>query len=295
MNKQFQFPTYKQMYLGERRKLKRFRQYIRYRFYTLYCHKEIKQFEDYINQNPKFIPLFSSYYYRVNALLYKYCDNRFNKQQRKNAICQTLTQAQTFLGEKNLDLLLNQQKILLFQATSEIALYLQLNCIDPLEGFFAIHLQKGNERLYDASFALLENKQLLIASIQGSSLDNAPEEIKLATKQLHGIRPAFLLVHIFKMLCEIKQFQLLGIPKKHQAKYRFNDFSRLLFDYDAFWADNGGEFKQNYWYIPNTIEQKTMEEIPSKKRSMYKKRYEMLANIKQQLNNFILGKHKDLL
>lgn len=283
MNKQFQFPTYKQMYIGERRKLKRFRQYIRYFFNTLYCRKEIKQFEDYINQNPKFIPLFSSYCYRVNALLYKYCDNRFNKQQRKNAICQTLTQAQTFLGEKNLDLLLNQQKILLFQATSEIALYLQLNYIDPLEGFFAIHLQKGDEGLYDASFALLENKQLLIASTQGSSLDNAPEEIKLATKQLHGIRPAFLLVHIFKMLCEIKQFQLLGIPKKHQAKYRFNDFSRLLFDYDAFWADNGGEFKQNYWYIPNTIEQKTMEEIPSKKRSMYKKRYEMLDNIKQSL------------
>ena len=219
----------------------------------------------------------------MNALLYKYCDNRFNKQQRKNAISQTLTQAQTFLGEKNLDLLLNQQKILLFQATSEIALYLQLNYIDPLEGFFAIHLQKGNERLYDASFALLENKQLLIASTQGSSLDNAPEEIKLATKQLHGIRPAFLLVHIFKMLCEIKQFQLLGIPKKHQAKYRFNDFSRLLFDYDAFWADNGGELKQNYWYIPNIIERKSMDDIPSKKRSMYKKRYEMLDNIKQSL------------
>lgn len=283
MNRQFQFPTYKQMYIGERRKLKRFRQYIRYSITTLYCHKEIKQFEDYINQNPKFIPLFSSYYYRVNALLYKYCDNRFNKQQRKNAICKTLTQAQTFLGEKNLDLLLNQQKILLFQATSEIALYLQLNCIDPLEGFFAIHLQKGDERLYDASFALLENKQLLIASTQGSSLDNAPEEIKLATKQLHGIRPAFLLVHIFKMLCEIKQFQLLGIPKKHQAKYRFNDFSRLLFDYDAFWADNGGAFKQNYWYIPNIIERKSMDDIPSKKRSMYKKRYEMLDNIKQSL------------
>lgn len=283
MNRQFQFPTYQQMYANEIRKLKRFRQYIRYQFYTLYCHKEIKQFEDYINQNPKFISLFSSYYYRVNALLYKYCDNRFNKQQRKNAICQTLTQAQTFLGEKNLDLLLNQQKILLFQATSEIALYLQLNCIDPLEGFFAIHLQKGDERLYDASFALLENKQLLIASTQGSSLDNAPEEIKLATKQLHGIRPMFLLVYIFKMLCEIKQFQLLGIPKKHQVKYRFNDSSRLLFDYDAFWADNGGALKQNYWYIPNTIERKSMDDIPSKKRSMYKKRYEMLDNIKQSL------------
>lgn len=281
MNKQFYFPTYQQMYIGERRKLKRFRQYLRYSFTTLYCHKEIKQFEDYINQNPKFIPLFSSYYYRVNALLYKYCDNRFNKQQRKNAICQTLTQAQTFLGEKNLDLLLNQEKILLFQLTDEIALYLQLNCIDPLEGFFAIHLQKGNERLYDASFALLENKQLLISSIQGSSLDNAQEEIKLATKQLHGIRPAFLLVYIFKMMCEIKQFQLLGIPKKHQAKYRVNDFSRLLFDYNSFWKENGGEFKQHYWYIPNTIKQKTMEEIKSKKRSMYKKRYEMLSNIKQ--------------
>lgn len=283
MNKQFQFPTYKQMYIGERRKLKRFRQYIRYRFYTLYCHKEIKQFEDYINQNPKFIPLFSSYYYRVNALLYKYCDNRFNKQQRKNAICQTLTLASQFLGKNNIDLLLEKQKIRLFQCTDEIALYLNINPLDPLEGFFSINLQKGNERLYDASFALFEPNQLLIASIQGKKGDTAAEEIKWATKQLHGIRPAFLLVYIFKMLCEIKQFQLLGIPKKHQAKYRFNDFSRLLFDYDAFWAENGGALKQNYWYIPNTIERKSMDDIPSKKRSMYKKRYEMLDNIKQSL------------
>lgn len=288
MNKQFYFPTYQQMYIDERRKLKRFRQYIRYAFTTLYCHKEIKQFEDYINQNPKFIPLISSYYYRVNALLYKYCDNHFNKQQRLETICQTLTQAQTFLGEKNLDLLLNQQKILLFQATSEIALYLQLNCIDPLEGFFSINLQKGDERLYDASFALFEPNQLLIASIQGKKGDTVAEEIKWATKQLHGIRPMFLLVYIFKMLCEIKQFQLLGIPKKHQAKYRFNDFSRLLFDYDAFWADNGGALKQNYWYIPNTIERKSMDDIPSKKRSMYKKRYEMLDNIKQSLINIVI-------
>lgn len=283
MNKQFQFPTYKQMYIGERRKLKRFRQYIRYRFYTLYCHKEIKQFEDYINQNPKFIPLFSSYYYRVNALLYKYCDNRFNKQQRKNAICQTLTLASQFLGKNNIDLLLEKQKIRLFQCTDEIALYLNINPLDPLEGFFSINLQKGNERLYDASFALFEPNQLLIASIQGKKGDTAAEEIKWATKQLHGIRPMFLLVYIFKMLCEIKQFQLLGIPKKHQAKYRFNDFSRLLFDYDAFWAENGGALKQNYWYIPNTIERKSMDDIPSKKRSMYKKRYEMLDNIKQSL------------
>lgn len=283
MNKQFYFPTYQQMYIGERRKFKRFRQYIRYSFTTLYCHKEIKQFEDYINQNPKFIPLFSSYYYRVNALLYKYCDNRFNKQQRLNAICQTLTLVSQFLGRNNIDLLLEKQKIRLFQCTDEIALYLNINPLDPLEGFFSINLQKGDERLYDASFALFEPNQLLIASIQGKKGDTAAEEIKWATKQLHGIRPAFLLVYIFKMLCEIKQFQLLGIPKKHQAKYRFNDFSRLLFDYDAFWAENGGALKQNYWYIPNTIERKSMDDIPSKKRSMYKKRYEMLDNIKQSL------------
>ena len=270
MNKQFYFPTYQQMYIGERRKLKRFRQYIRYSFTTLYCHKEIKQFEDYINQNPKFIPLFSSYYYRVNALLYKYCDNRFNKQQRLNAICQTLTLVSQFLGKNNIDLLFEQQKIRLFQCTDEIALYLNINPLDPLEGFFSINLQKGDERLYDASFALFEPNQLLIVSIQGKKGDTAAEEIKWATKQLHGIRPMFLLVYIFKMLCEIKQFQLLGIPKKHQAKYRFNDFSRLLFDYDAFWADNGGALKQNYWYIPNTIERKSMDDIPSKKRSMYK-------------------------
>lgn len=283
MNKQFYFPTYQQMYIGERRKLKRFRQYIRYQFYTLSCRRQIKQFEDFINKNLQWLPLFSQNYYRINTLLYKYCDNRFNKQQRKNAICQTLTLASQFLGKNNIDLLFEQQKIRLFQCTDEIALYLNINPLDPLEGFFSINLQKGDERLYDASFALFEPNQLLIASIQGKKGDTAAEEIKWATKQLHGIRPMFLLVYIFKMLCEIKQFQLLGIPKKHQAKYRFNDFSRLLFDYDAFWAENGGALKQNYWYIPNTIERKSMDDIPSKKRSMYKKRYEMLDNIKQSL------------
>ena len=288
MNKQFHFPTYQQMYIGERRKLKRFRQYIRYSFTTLYCHKEIKQFEDFINKNTQWIPLFSQNYYRANTLLYKYCDNHLNKQQRLNKICETLTLTPQFLGKNNLDLLLEKQRILLFQCTDEIALYLNINSLDPLEGFFSINLQKGDERLYSASFALLENKQLLIASIQGSSTDNAPEQIKLATKQLHGIRPAFLLVYIFKMLCEIKQFQLLGIPKKHQAKYRFNDFSRLLFDYDSFWQENGAELKQNYWYIPNIIERKSMDDIPSKKRSMYKKRYEMLDNIKQSLINIVI-------
>ena len=240
--------------------------------------------EDFITQNPQWIPLFSSYFYRLNAVLYKYADNRLNKQQRLNKIVETLTLAPQFLGKNNVDLLLEKQKILLFQCTDEIALYLNINPIDPLEGFFSINLQKGNERLYDASFALFAPNQLLIASIQGTKSDTATEEIKQATKQLHGIRPGFLLVYIFKMLCEIKQFQLVGISKKHQIKYRFNDSSRLLFDYDAFWIENGGELKQNYWHIPNTIERKSMDDIPSKKRSMYKKRYEMLDNIKQSLH-----------
>jgi len=45
-------------------------------------------------------------------------------------------------------------------------------------------------------------------------------------------------------------------------------------DYDAIFSEAGGE-RKNYWMLP-LIRDTNLDDVPSKKRSMYRKRYEML-------------------
>ena len=47
-----------------------------------------------------------------------------------------------------------------------------------------------------------------------------------------------------------------------------------------------GQLKGQYWQLPLEIARKPLEEIASKKRSMYRKRYEMLDDLSEKLLNF---------
>ena len=181
------------------------------------------------------------------------------------------------MGRSLCQQLLDQQNIVLTQLTDDLRLFLSINHIDPFEGYFSINIRnQHNERVYDASFTFLSPNKLLIASIQGPSSDNAQELVKQATKALHGMRPMFMLVNAFKILAEKWQCELVGIPHKAQGKYRLSARSKILFNYDEFWQENRGEYRNNYWQLPLDIERKQLEDIASKKRSMYRKRYEML-------------------
>lgn len=128
----------------------------------------------------------------------------------------------------------------------DIEFTININDIDPHEGFFGVSLYYQNQRVYTASFTLLELNKLLIVSIQGTNAENAPELIRTVTKKLHGIHPMFMLINLFKMLCDHYGLVQLGIPHKYQAKYRFNDSHRLLFDYDEFWQKNGAHLVGDY-------------------------------------------------
>lgn len=249
--------------------------------------KQCDQITDFLNQNPLWIPLFQENFYRFNSLLYVFCDKRFSATERLEAIQQNLQLAEQYFGREICEQLLKQKSLLIAQLTEEIGLYLNINEIDPLEGLFSLNIKNPQlaERIYDASFSFLAPNQLLIASIQGPSHDNAQDTVRNVTKQLHGTRPMFMLVTAFKALAQQLNVQLVGIPHKAQAKYRFNDSARLLFNYDNFWQENSGELQGRYWQLPNDIERKSLEEIASKKRAMYRKRYEMFDSLQQEIHN----------
>lgn len=284
-----QFPTYTQMYpfSNERPFLKQLREKVRYYGYTFLYRSQCRQLVDFLNQQPQWQTLFKLDYYRFNPLLKTYCDKRFSATQRLNAITENLDSMEEKLGVDFCRQLLKEETKVLSQLTDDLRLSLSINRIDPFEGYFSIHLRnQANERIYDASFTFLSPNKLLIASIQGPSTEQAQDLVKQATKALHGMRPMFMLVNVFKMLAEKWQCELVGIPHKAQGKYRLSARSKILFDYNEFWQENQGEYRDHYWHLPLTIERKALEDIASKKRSMYRKRYEMLDQLAQDIKFF---------
>ncbi|OOF49053.1 hypothetical protein BKK52_04475 [Rodentibacter trehalosifermentans] len=280
------FPTYVQMYpySKDRPLIKQLREKFRYYTYTFLYQKQCRQLIEFLNKNPLWQPLFRQDYYRFNPLLTTYCDKRFSASQRLAAITQHLQLAEEKWGVPFCSTLLNAQVIPLCQLTEDLSLNLSLNFIDPFEGYFAINLRnKNNERIYDASFTFLSPNKLLIASMQGPYYENAQALIKKATKDLHGLRPMFMLMQVFRELAKHWQCDLVGIPHKSQGKYRLSARSKILFDYDEFWQENQGVYQAPYWQLPLDNEHKPLEEIASKKRSMYRKRYEMLDRLTNEI------------
>lgn len=281
----FSFPKFSQMYPSEKRPLKRLREFLRYSARVVGCHKQCHDLGHFLNQHPHWAQLFNQHLYRVNTLLCVYCDKRFNAQQRLEAIIQNFSLAQEKWGLPFCQQLIEQKSIVLSMLTEQLSLNLNINDIDPLEGFFSLNIQDcaSGKSLYDASFTFLSSNRLLIASMQGPKGEEAQELVRAATKQLHGVRPMFMLVNTFKLLASTLNCELDGIPHKQQAKYRWNDSARLLFNYDQFWQENNGRLAEPYWQLSTEIERKPLEEVQSKKRSMYRKRYEMFDGLKYDI------------
>lgn len=283
------FPTFIQMYPDSHNHplLKQLRERARYYGYQFLHRKHCHALLTFLDQHPQWQPLFTQNYYRFNALLTTYCDKRFSAASRLTAITENLRLAEEKMGSQLCHQLLTENSIILSQLTEDLRLSLNINQIDPFEGYFSINIKnQNNERIYDASFTFLSPNKLLIASIQGPSGENAQELVKQATKALHGMRPMFMLMNVFKLLAKKWQCELIGIPHKAQGKYRLSARSKILFNYNEFWEENQGIYQNNYWKIPLDIERKSLEEIASKKRSMYRKRYEMLDQMEKDIQGF---------
>lgn len=290
MRSDFIFPTFKQMYPNEKRPLKLLREYLRYIWRKFYFNKEYAALISWLNTDCIWLPLFIEKPIRQETVSFKFCDNRLNKAQRLKTVIDNFEMARLLFGDTLCQGLVSKKSVKLADLTEELAVYLNINQIDMTEGFFSVNIRnQQNISLYDASFIFISPKTLLIASVQGPKGEFSQDIVKNATKQLHGMRPMYMLLNVLKLLSAQLDCDLLGIPHKAQAKYRWNDRSKLLFNYDEFWQDNGGEFSsKGYWQLPLDIERKNLEEIASKKRSMYRKRYEMfdeLASALQSLKN----------
>jgi len=142
------------------------------------------------------------------------------------------------------------------------------------------------------NFTIDENGDsgIFISSMQGSSNKNFSSlnnVIKDFTKKTGGMRPQMFLIFV---LTEIASFynlkSILALKMNWHLKRK-----RIKANMDAFWADFGGKpANKTVYSLPLVYERKPIESVRTNKRSMYKRRYEVLDNAEQQLRAALSAK-----
>lgn len=159
------------------------------------------------------------------------------------------------------------------------------------EGELTIGLygEKG-ERYYIASwnFVADEADGIMIGALQGTSdlgENDAKDVIKNVTKDFEGLRPQILLITVVGMIAKLTGCsKLYGVRTNAHVYNAGRKIKRIKTDYDFFWGEAGGEeISTSLFSLPLTYERKPIEEVKSNKRAMYRRRYDLLDEIENQV------------
>jgi uncharacterized protein len=161
------------------------------------------------------------------------------------------------------------------------------------EGQLSINLFLDELRIYSLVFSLFHHGDVIAAfvgGIQGRAVEGALDEYRKLTKAFHGMRPRDLLIEVFRMLCAelgvTRIFAVANQYRHHMDRYFSKASKRVSSDYNEIWADRGGVRVDTMFFQLDVHERKrNLATIGAKKRGMYRRRYEMLGRIKQQMDD----------
>lgn len=170
------------------------------------------------------------------------------------------------------------------------------------EGEFAILLDAPawGGRICSLAFALEWQRDrgltVYAGCVQGRS-EGDEAIMKPVQKLLHGMRPKALVVFAVQEVARaLGARELLGAGNAIQV-HRRKHFIHLpwlhdlTFDYDAFWAEMGGERAEDGWfYLPRHAHRRSRDEIKPNKRSQYAKRYALLDDLSRQIREAMAPK-----
>lgn len=165
------------------------------------------------------------------------------------------------------------------------------------EGNLVVNLFVGRVRMYSLAFSLYEDKSGLTAvvgALQGRDIESALEEYKNLTKAAHGMRPRDLLFEIFCMLCSViavRNAMAVSEEARHHKHPYFQsrtESKKPSTNYNQIWEErNARRLDRSFYSLDILQNRRDLEAVPAKKRGMYRRRYEMLDEIKNQVSETI--------
>jgi len=161
------------------------------------------------------------------------------------------------------------------------------------EGQITMSLFHGETRIYSLIFSLRNEGDILaafIGGIQGRDIEGALDLYRDITKASYGLRPRDLLIELFRIVCEqlgvTEIFAVADEYRQNRSSYfgRSAKTKALPTNYNEIWEDRGGSrVDPTFYRLPLQSSRRNLEEIPAKKRGMYRRRYELLNALTAQL------------
>ena len=163
------------------------------------------------------------------------------------------------------------------------------------EGLLSVILRLANQSLYQIIFWLAPDPSgepaLWIGAMQGPNMDDAREIVKKATKLCHAYRTKNLILYAAQAVA-----RAMGVSRIYAVTnegYYANNHVRmdkkLKTDFSEFWQEAGGRPTEDSRFdeLPLVEPRKTMEEVPTRKRAVYRRRFAMLDELDEAVESRI--------
>lgn len=166
------------------------------------------------------------------------------------------------------------------------------------EGEITLVLLYNAVTLASLSFSFIEQdgqRAILIGGLQGPRKTVNADMIREATKAGHGLFPKRILMEtLFNLAarCQIKHIQAVGDDTHVFRSLRYRHSKKEVFhaSYSEFWLSlNGHALPKGLYQLPLAMPRKPLEDIASKKRAEYRRRYEFMDTLEQQLADVVTG------
>lgn len=235
----------------------------------------------------------------LGVLIWPLLDLRWHSAQRLRALEQHFA-AIDALGDA-LALWVDEcrQLIGLDEVHSGLSLVLERPDFLGREGQLALSLFFEGERLYSIAFLLDRTGATLTAyvgAIQGAKQSPGSNLYRGLTKSAFGLRPRDLVLALFLVFCAE-----LGVTRVNAVQDQFRQHNhryhgrhgccKIFTDYDAVWQEHGGVLSDDGFYaLEPGLRTKPLELVPTRKRAMYRKRYEFLQSVRQRWRDLLAGR-----
>lgn len=176
----------------------------------------------------------------------------------------------------------------------DIDWYAQLSMEPGLrkEGMLAIKMMLNGRALYQIVFWLNKNKDnedaLWIGAMQGPNSEDAKDLIKDITKRSHRYRTKNLILYMTMAVARSLGCRHI-YAVSNEGYYAMNHVRRdrkLKTDFGLFWEETGGHVTEDsrFFEVPLEESRKTMEEVPTRKRAVYRKRFAFQDDVDVQIS-----------
>ena len=163
------------------------------------------------------------------------------------------------------------------------------------EGVLSLELNVESTHIYQimfwAGYTKFGETALWIGAMQGPNMENARDVVKKMTKVCHGYRTKNLILYMLQAMV-----RTMGIKKIYAVSnygYYANNHVRvdrkLKTNFGDFWVEAGGKETEDerFYELPLVEPRKTMEEVPTRKRAVYRRRFAFLDEVDVEIEQAV--------